>query len=135
MEALFSLQSQSGGESERGIRTTRSVASPGNRAFSPGKKKKRPTCAPRFVLEGQRQNGLRSAKVSRLAFQGVPQQANIAAGTARGLGGRCEGLGRRGYDPGFSTRQPGMRLASGSGEKPPKTTEWIAPMRVQASIA
>ncbi len=28
-----------------------------------------------------------------------------------------------------------MRPASASGEKPPNTTEWIAPMRAQASIA
>ena len=28
-----------------------------------------------------------------------------------------------------------MRPARASGEKPPKTTEWIAPMRVQASMA
>ncbi|MNP63771.1 hypothetical protein D3C76_1592090 [compost metagenome] len=28
-----------------------------------------------------------------------------------------------------------MRPASASGEKPPKTTEWIAPIRAQASIA
>ena len=28
-----------------------------------------------------------------------------------------------------------MRLASSSAEKPPKTTEWIAPMRAQASMA
>ena len=28
-----------------------------------------------------------------------------------------------------------MRPASESGEKPPNTTEWIAPMRAQASIA
>jgi hypothetical protein len=28
-----------------------------------------------------------------------------------------------------------MREARLSGEKPPKTTEWIAPMRAQASIA
>jgi hypothetical protein len=27
------------------------------------------------------------------------------------------------------------RLASASGEKPAKTTEWIAPIRAQASIA
>ena len=31
--------------------------------------------------------------------------------------------------------QSWMRLARLSGEKPPNTTEWIAPMRVQASIA
>ncbi len=31
--------------------------------------------------------------------------------------------------------QSWMRLASESGAKPPKTTEWIAPMRAQASIA
>ena len=28
-----------------------------------------------------------------------------------------------------------MRPATASGEKPPKMTEWIAPMRAQASIA
>ena len=28
-----------------------------------------------------------------------------------------------------------MRVASSRGAKPPKTTEWIAPMRAQASIA
>jgi hypothetical protein len=28
-----------------------------------------------------------------------------------------------------------IRPATLSGEKPPKTTEWIAPMRAQASIA
>ena len=28
-----------------------------------------------------------------------------------------------------------IRLASASGEKPANTTEWIAPMRAQASIA
>ena len=28
-----------------------------------------------------------------------------------------------------------MRPASESGEKPPNTTEWMAPMRAQASIA
>ncbi|CAM5488422.1 hypothetical protein STENM327S_09000 [Streptomyces tendae] len=28
-----------------------------------------------------------------------------------------------------------MRVASASEEKPPKTTEWAAPMRAQASIA
>jgi len=28
-----------------------------------------------------------------------------------------------------------MRSLSDSGEKPPKTTEWIAPMRAQASMA
>ncbi len=28
-----------------------------------------------------------------------------------------------------------MRPANASGEKPPNTTEWIAPMRAQASIA
>ncbi|MNZ49580.1 hypothetical protein D3C78_673520 [compost metagenome] len=28
-----------------------------------------------------------------------------------------------------------MRPARASGEKPPNTTEWIAPMRVQASMA
>ena len=28
-----------------------------------------------------------------------------------------------------------MRLASESGEKPPNTTEWIAPSRAQASMA
>ena len=28
-----------------------------------------------------------------------------------------------------------MRPASESGEKPPNTTEWIAPMRAQASMA
>ena len=31
--------------------------------------------------------------------------------------------------------QSAMRLAMESGEKPPNTTEWIAPMRAQASIA
>ena len=31
--------------------------------------------------------------------------------------------------------QSSIRLASESGEKPPNTTEWIAPMRAQASIA
>ena len=31
--------------------------------------------------------------------------------------------------------QSSMRPASDSGEKPPNTTEWIAPMRAQASIA
>ena len=31
--------------------------------------------------------------------------------------------------------QSSMRPASESGEKPPNTTEWIAPMRAQASIA
>ncbi len=31
--------------------------------------------------------------------------------------------------------QSEMRPASESGEKPPNTTEWIAPMRAQASIA
>ena len=31
--------------------------------------------------------------------------------------------------------QSTMRLARRSGEKPPNTTEWMAPMRVQASIA
>ena len=31
--------------------------------------------------------------------------------------------------------QSTIRLASESGEKPPNTTEWTAPMRVQASIA
>ena len=31
--------------------------------------------------------------------------------------------------------QSSMRPASASGEKPPKTIEWMAPMRVQASIA
>jgi len=28
-----------------------------------------------------------------------------------------------------------IRLASASGEKPPNTTEWMAPIRAQASIA
>jgi hypothetical protein len=28
-----------------------------------------------------------------------------------------------------------MRPASASGEKPPNTTEWIAPIRAQASMA
>ncbi len=28
-----------------------------------------------------------------------------------------------------------MRVASSFGAKPPNTTEWIAPMRAQASIA
>ena len=32
-------------------------------------------------------------------------------------------------------RQPTMRPARASGEKPPNTTEWTAPMRAQASIA
>ncbi|MCY1304864.1 hypothetical protein D9M70_546370 [compost metagenome] len=31
--------------------------------------------------------------------------------------------------------QSTIRPASASGEKPPKTTEWMAPMRAQASIA
>ena len=31
--------------------------------------------------------------------------------------------------------QSSMRPASESGEKPPNTTEWMAPMRAQASIA
>ena len=31
--------------------------------------------------------------------------------------------------------QSSMRPASESGEKPPNTTEWIAPMRAQASMA
>ena len=31
--------------------------------------------------------------------------------------------------------QSAMRPAIESGEKPPNTTEWIAPMRAQASIA
>jgi hypothetical protein len=31
--------------------------------------------------------------------------------------------------------QSTMRPASASGEKPPKTIEWMAPMRVQASMA
>ena len=31
--------------------------------------------------------------------------------------------------------QSAIRPASESGEKPPNTTEWIAPMRAQASIA
>ena len=31
--------------------------------------------------------------------------------------------------------QSAMRPARLSGEKPPNTTEWIAPMRAQASIA
>ena len=31
--------------------------------------------------------------------------------------------------------QPSIRLASESGEKPPNTTEWMAPRRAQASIA
>jgi hypothetical protein len=31
--------------------------------------------------------------------------------------------------------QSAMRPASESGENPPNTTEWIAPMRAQASIA
>ena len=32
-------------------------------------------------------------------------------------------------------RQSSMRPARLSGEKPPNTTEWIAPIRAQASIA
>jgi hypothetical protein len=28
-----------------------------------------------------------------------------------------------------------IRFASASGEKPPKTMEWIAPIRAQASMA
>jgi hypothetical protein len=28
-----------------------------------------------------------------------------------------------------------MRFASASGEKPPNTTEWMAPIRAQASMA
>ncbi|MNE23630.1 hypothetical protein D3C80_1168940 [compost metagenome] len=32
-------------------------------------------------------------------------------------------------------RQSMMRPARASGEKPPNTTEWMAPMRVQASMA
>ena len=28
-----------------------------------------------------------------------------------------------------------MRVASSRAEKPPKTTEWMAPMRAQASMA
>jgi hypothetical protein len=37
----------------------------------------------------------------------------------------------------MTTRAPQslMRLASASGEKPAKTTEWTAPMRAQASMA
>ena len=31
--------------------------------------------------------------------------------------------------------QPSMRPASASGEKPPNTTEWMAPSRAQASMA
>ena len=31
--------------------------------------------------------------------------------------------------------QSSMRPASESGEKPPNTTEWMAPMRAQASMA
>ena len=31
--------------------------------------------------------------------------------------------------------QSSMRPASGSGEKPPNTTEWMAPIRAQASMA
>ena len=31
--------------------------------------------------------------------------------------------------------QSAMRLAMESGEKPPNTTEWMAPMRAQASMA
>ena len=32
-------------------------------------------------------------------------------------------------------RQSSIRTASSRAAKPPKTTEWIAPMRVQASMA
>ncbi len=34
-----------------------------------------------------------------------------------------------------SDLQSSMRPASESGEKPPNTTEWMAPMRAQASMA
>ena len=32
-------------------------------------------------------------------------------------------------------RQSSIRPAMESGEKPPKMTEWVAPMRAQASMA
>ncbi len=44
----------------------------------------------------------------------------------------------RGASSAVTTRRASqslMRLASASGEKPAKTTEWTAPMRAQASIA
>jgi hypothetical protein len=40
-----------------------------------------------------------------------------------------------GGDDEASNRNPGCGPASASGEKPPNTTEWIAPIRAQASMA
>jgi hypothetical protein len=40
-----------------------------------------------------------------------------------------------GGDDGSGCRNPSIRPCSASGEKPPKTTLWTAPIRAQASIA
>ena len=80
--------------------------------------------------------------------------AHVAAGRAhdddrlerrRALGGGIDiGLERDalaaapafvGGDDERADRNPSIRPASASGEKPPNTTEWIAPIRAQASIA
>ena len=55
---------------------------------------------------------------------GVGLERNLAAAADAFVGGDDD-LGL----------QSSMRPASESGEKPPNTTEWMAPMRAQASMA
>ena len=69
------------------------------------------------VVDGVRPS--RSIAASTLAFSGTlrpPRRPSSAVITMR-------------------EAQSSMRLASESGEKPPKTTEWMAPSRAQASMA
>ena len=79
-----------------------------------------PTSPPvRLTTSTWRTPGQDSKALSVLAFKGIfrpPRRPSSAVMTN-------------------SDSQSWMRPAKASGEKPPKTTEWIAPMRAQASMA
>ena len=60
-------------------------------------------------------------------------ERRVDVGLERHLAAAAQAL--VGGDDDAWSRQSSMRLASASGEKPPNTTEWMAPMRAQASMA
>ena len=89
----------------------------------------RPAALPATGREGGKADGQPGSQAGSLAVSGsssstpppppfpaLPTHAPVQVMTTRAL-------------------ESSMRLASASAEKPPNTTEWMAPMRAQASIA
>jgi hypothetical protein len=70
-----------------------------------------------------------STRAPWLSARSIARSAFVFSGTARPPRTPSSAVMRK-RDP-----QSSMRPASASGEKPPKTTEWTAPIRAQASIA